>query len=52
MTAAWREVGERVWVRRYEALDQTIGVVAGDAGLVVIDTRAHHRAPWSAGGSS
>lgn len=40
----WREVGDRVWVRRYEALDQTIGVIGGASGLVVIDTRAHHRA--------
>ena len=40
---AWREVGDRVWVRRYESLDQTIGVIGGDAGLVVIDTRASHR---------
>lgn len=43
MTTVWREVGDRVWVRRYEALDQTIGVIGGDAGLVVIDTRATHR---------
>ena len=40
----WQEVGDRVWIRRYESLDQTIGVVGGEAGLVVIDTRAHHRA--------
>ena len=43
MTSPWREVGDRVWVRRYESLDQTIGVVGGAAGLVVIDTRASHR---------
>ena len=43
MTSVWREVGDRVWVRRYEALDQTIGVIGGAAGLVVIDTRATHR---------
>jgi glyoxylase-like metal-dependent hydrolase (beta-lactamase superfamily II) len=39
----WREVGDRVWVRRYESLDQTIGVIGGASGLVVIDTRANHR---------
>lgn len=39
----WREVGDRVWVRRYEALDQTIGAIGGESGLVVIDTRASHR---------
>jgi glyoxylase-like metal-dependent hydrolase (beta-lactamase superfamily II) len=43
VTSAWREVGDRVWVRRYESLDQTIGVVGGASGLVVIDTRASHR---------
>ena len=37
------EVGDRVWVRRYASLDQTIGVVGGAAGLAVIDTRATHR---------
>jgi glyoxylase-like metal-dependent hydrolase (beta-lactamase superfamily II) len=41
--SVWREVGDRVWVRRYAALDQTIGVVGGERGLVVIDTRATHR---------
>ena len=40
MTSPWREVGDRVWIRRYEPLDQTIGVVGGAGGLVVIDTRA------------
>jgi glyoxylase-like metal-dependent hydrolase (beta-lactamase superfamily II) len=43
VSSPWREVGDRVWVRRYESLDQTIGVVGGAAGLVVIDTRASHR---------
>jgi glyoxylase-like metal-dependent hydrolase (beta-lactamase superfamily II) len=42
VTSIWREVGERVWVRRYEWLDQTIGVIGGADGLVVIDTRATH----------
>ena len=42
-TSVWREVGDRVWVRRYEALDQTIGVIGSAAGLVVIDTRGNHR---------
>jgi glyoxylase-like metal-dependent hydrolase (beta-lactamase superfamily II) len=43
LTSPWQEVGDRVWVRRYESLDQTIGVIGGAAGLVVIDTRATHR---------
>ena len=42
MTSVWVEVGDRVWVRRYESLDQTIGAVGGDAGLAVIDTRANY----------
>lgn len=44
MTSIWREVGDRVWVRRYEALDQTIGVIGGGEGLVLIDTRATYPA--------
>lgn len=45
MTSPWREVGDRVWVRRYAPLDQTIGVVGDHGGelLCVIDTRASHR---------
>ena len=43
MTSVWSEVADRVWVRRYEALDQTIGAIGGEAGLAVIDTRANHR---------
>ncbi len=44
LSTVWREVGDRIWIRRYESLDQTIGVIGGRSGLVVIDTRAHHRA--------
>jgi glyoxylase-like metal-dependent hydrolase (beta-lactamase superfamily II) len=43
VTSVWGEVGDRAWVRRYESLDQTIGVIGGSAGLVVIDTRSSHR---------
>ena len=43
MTSVWREIGDWIWVRRYESLDQTIGVIGGKAGLLVIDTRATHR---------
>jgi DNA-binding sugar fermentation-stimulating protein len=42
VTSIWREVADRVWVRRYAPLDQTIGVIGGEDGLVVIDTRATH----------
>jgi hypothetical protein len=38
----WAEVGDRVFVRRYAFYDQNIGVVLGDAGVLVIDTRVSH----------
>jgi len=38
----WQEIADRVWVRRYEFFDQTIGVIGGEAGLLVIDTRSSH----------
>lgn len=46
--AAWIEVGDRVFVRRYrtwngEPFDQNVGAVIGADGVVVIDTRASHR---------
>jgi glyoxylase-like metal-dependent hydrolase (beta-lactamase superfamily II) len=41
--ARWEEIGERIFVRRYELFDQTIGVVIGTEGTVVIDTRTSHR---------
>ena len=34
------EVADRCWVARYEFLDVNVGVVAGDRGLLVIDTHA------------
>lgn len=43
MRSAWHEVGDRVWIRRYESLDQTIGAIGSASGLVVVDTRANHR---------
>ena len=43
MTSIWSEVADRIWIRRYASLDQTIGVIGGASGLVVIDTRATHR---------
>jgi glyoxylase-like metal-dependent hydrolase (beta-lactamase superfamily II) len=41
--APWREIGTRVFARRYELFDQTIGIVIGAEGVVVIDTRTSHR---------
>jgi glyoxylase-like metal-dependent hydrolase (beta-lactamase superfamily II) len=36
----WVEIGDRVFVRRYEFYDQNIGVVLGRREALVIDTRA------------
>jgi glyoxylase-like metal-dependent hydrolase (beta-lactamase superfamily II) len=36
----WHEVADGCFVRRYESFDVSCGVVVGDAGLLVIDTRA------------
>jgi glyoxylase-like metal-dependent hydrolase (beta-lactamase superfamily II) len=41
-TTDWVEVGDRVFVRRYAVLDQNIGVVLGEEGALVVDTRATH----------
>src|SRR5438128_2249249 len=38
--SAWLEVGDNVFVRRYEFLSQNVGLVLTDAGALVIDTRA------------
>jgi len=38
----WQEIADRIWVRRYDFFDQTIGVIGGEAGLLVIDTRSSH----------
>ena len=34
------EVADRVWVARYEWFDVNVTVVAGSAGLLVVDTNA------------
>ncbi len=38
MSDRWVEVADRVWVRRSEELDLSLGVVAGDDCCLVIDT--------------
>jgi glyoxylase-like metal-dependent hydrolase (beta-lactamase superfamily II) len=38
----WREIGDRVFVRRYAFYDQNIGVVLGGDEVLVIDTRSTH----------
>lgn len=40
---AWDELGDGVFRRRYQSLDLNVGVVAGSAGLLVVDSRASHR---------
>ncbi len=39
----WREVGDRVFVRRYPFLDSNVGAVLGDDGALIVDTRTSHR---------
>jgi glyoxylase-like metal-dependent hydrolase (beta-lactamase superfamily II) len=41
--AGWTEIGDRVFVKRYEFYDQNIGVVLDDASALVVDTRLSHR---------
>ena len=36
----FNEVADRVWVARYPWLDVNVSAVAGDAGLLVLDTQA------------
>ncbi len=40
--SGWEEIGDRVYVRRYEFYDQNIGLVLGDGEAMVIDTRSTH----------
>lgn len=37
------ELAEGVYRRRYQSLDLNVGVVIGDAGVLLVDTRASHR---------
>jgi len=36
----WVEIADRVFVRRYPFLDQNIGVIVGEDGVLVVDSRA------------
>lgn len=38
----FQEIGDRVFRRRYESLDLNVGVVLGEEGALVVDTRASH----------
>ncbi len=39
----WQEIADRAFVRRYRLLDQSIGVILGPEGVLVVDTRSTHR---------
>ncbi len=43
MGESWREVADRVFVRRHRSFDLNIGLVLGDGGCLVVDTRMSHR---------
>jgi glyoxylase-like metal-dependent hydrolase (beta-lactamase superfamily II) len=40
---AWREVGDRVFVRRHAFVDENVGAIVGDDGVLLVDTRSSHR---------
>jgi glyoxylase-like metal-dependent hydrolase (beta-lactamase superfamily II) len=40
LVSEFTEVGDRVWVARYEWYDVNVSVVEGEAGLLVVDTHA------------
>ena len=40
MSSMWREIGDRVFVRRYDFFDQSIGAILGAEGVVLVDTRS------------
>jgi glyoxylase-like metal-dependent hydrolase (beta-lactamase superfamily II) len=43
VASGWREIGDRVFVRRHESWDLNVGLVVGGAGCLVIDTRVSRR---------
>lgn len=43
MSERWREVADRVFVRRHRSFDLNIGLVIGTDGCLVIDTGMSHR---------
>ena len=40
MVASWREIGERVFVRRHVSYDLNVGLIVGTQRCLVVDTRA------------
>jgi glyoxylase-like metal-dependent hydrolase (beta-lactamase superfamily II) len=43
MNEQWREIGDRVYVRRHQSFDMNVGLVVGDGHCLVLDTRTSHR---------
>ncbi|WP_433514241.1 MBL fold metallo-hydrolase [Nonomuraea sp. CA-143628] len=43
MNEQWREIGDRVYVRRHESFDMNVGLIVGDDHCLVLDTRVSHR---------
>jgi glyoxylase-like metal-dependent hydrolase (beta-lactamase superfamily II) len=43
MNNIWQELGDGVFRRRYESLDLNVGVVVGEYGVLLVDTRASPR---------
>ena len=43
VAARWHEAADGVFVRRYAVYDQSIGMVVGDDGVLLVDTRSTHR---------
>ena len=39
----WTEHGDGVFSKRYQSLDLNVGAIVCEDGLLIIDTRAHHR---------
>lgn len=39
MNEPWREVGDRVFVRRHSSMDLNVGLIVGDDECLVVDTR-------------
>lgn len=42
MNERWREIGDRVYVRRHRSFDLNVGLVVGEEHCLVIDTRMSH----------
>ncbi|MFI6485375.1 MBL fold metallo-hydrolase [Nonomuraea sp. NPDC050663] len=43
MTERWQEIADRLYIRRHQSANLTIGLVLGDDHCLVVDTRASHR---------